>query len=664
MKKCNLMKMWAVLLLVTAMTLLTACNKKEEIIPDTGDVQTEDMVSDAGLTEEPDVPIEVEPEETVQMFSFKDVYGQVYEVPLNEEADMHDYTRYIYEQEHAVGRYLAYDDDKYTSRLGIDVSKFQGEIDWAKVKEAGIEFVFVRIGNRGYGQEGSLNTDPMYMQNIAGAKAVGIDVGVYFYSQAINEAEAVEEANYVLNLLDGMELDYPVVFDEEYVIEAEARTDGIEAEQFTKNTIAFCETIEAAGYEPMIYATMKWEAYALEMEKIDDYPIWYADYEPYPQTPYDFRIWQYTAEGYVNGITGPVDLNLEFVPIEERADEILESMTLEEKVAQLFVITPEALTGTANVQSAGDATKVALQQYPVGGVIYFAGNMTEREQTIEMLHNTEIYGDTLLKAPLFLAVDEEGGTVARVANNPAMGVPNVGDMATIGANGDYSTAYEAGKTIGAYLHELGFNLNFAPVADVLTNPDNQVVAKRSFGSDPELVSQLAFEYFGGLRDREVVGVYKHFPGHGATLGDTHDGYAYTDKTLEQLKEADLLPFMDGVENQVPMIMSGHISLPNVTGDDLPASLSKTMITDILRKDLGYEGVVITDALNMGAIANTYTSGEACIMAIEAGNDMLLMPANFPSAYAEVLQAVRDGKISEARINESVKNILKIKLRYI
>ncbi len=665
MKKCNQMKMWAVLLLVTAMTLLTACNKKEEILPDTGEIQTEDSVSDAGIAESPEVPIEVEPEETVQMFSFKDVYGQVYEVPLNEEADMHDYTKYIYEQEHAEGRYLAYDDDKYTSRLGIDVSKFQGEIDWAKVKEAGIEFVFVRIGNRGYGQEGTLNTDPLYMQNIAGAKAVGIDVGVYFYSQAINETEAIEEANYVLSLLDGMELDYPVVFDEEYVIEAEARTDGIEAEQFTKNTIAFCETIAAAGYEPMIYATMKWEAYALEMEKLNQYEKWYADYEPYPQTPYDFRIWQYTAEGYVDGVTGPVDLNLEFVPIEERADEILQSMTLEEKVAQLFVITPEALTGTANVQSAGDATKTALQQYPVGGIIYFAGNMVEREQTIQMLQTTELYGDTLLKVPLFLAVDEEGGTVARVANNPAMGVPNVGDMAAVGAAEEvYSVAYEAGETIGNYLNELGFNLNFAPVADVLTNPDNQVVAKRSFGSNPERVSIQSFEYLRGLREYEIMGVYKHFPGHGATLGDTHEGYAYTDKTLDELKESDLMPFMDGANNQVPMIMSGHISLPNVTGDDLPASLSKPMITDILKNDLGYEGVVITDALNMGAIANTYTSGEACIMAIEAGNDMLLMPADFYSAYAEVLQAVKDGRISEARINQSVKNILKIKLKYI
>ena len=238
-------------------------------------------------------------------------------------------------------------------------------------------------------------------------------------------------------------------------------------------------------------------------------------------------------------------------------------------------------------------------------------------------------------------------------------------MAAVGAAEEvYSVAYEAGETIGNYLNELGFNLNFAPVADVLTNPDNQVVAKRSFGSNPERVSIQSFEYLRGLREYEIMGVYKHFPGHGATLGDTHEGYAYTDKTLDELKESDLMPFMDGANNQVPMIMSGHISLPNVTGDDLPASLSKTMITNIMRKDLGYEGVVITDALNMGAIANTYTSGESCIMAIEAGNDMLLMPADFHAAYAEVLQAVKDGRISEARIDQSVKNILKIKLKYI
>lgn len=600
-----------------------------------------------------------EPDEN--MFSFKDVYGVTYQVSFNGLADTHEYDMaYLVDE----GQFKAYEAPGYASRTGIDVSKFQGDIDWQAVKEQGIAFAFVRVGNRGYGAEGTLNTDGKYLQNIEGAKAAGLDVGVYFYSQAVSEEEAIEEAEYVLKLLEGIELDYPVVYDAEYVIEAEARTDGVGAEQFTKNTLAFCERIEEAGYKPVIYATMKWEAYALQMHQVNQYEKWYADYEEFPQTPYDFTYWQYTNEGSLEGIDGPVDLNLEIIPVEERAEELLKGMSREEKAAQLFMVTPDALTESTGLKTGGAALREALKTCPVGGIVYFAGNIDTPEQTEALLMESWLYAKEASGLPPFLAVDEEGGSVARVAGNPAMGIENVGDMADIGMTGDAGRAYEAGKAVGGYLSALGFNLDFAPDADVLTNPRNTVVKKRSFGTDPVLVSDMSFAYLEGLEEANVTGCFKHFPGHGATAEDTHEGYAYIEKDLEQLKEAELIPFIRGSEEGIPMIMAGHISLPAVTGDEMPASLSKRMITDILKGDLGYEGLVITDALNMGAVTKQYTSEEACILALEAGADMLLMPADFKSAYQGVLDAVNEGRISEERLDEAVRRILKVKLQYL
>lgn len=346
--------------------------------------------------------------------------------------------------------------------------------------------------------------------------------------------------------------------------------------------------------------------------------------------------------------------------LDQKIQETLASMTIEEKVCQLFFITPEALTGYETVTAAGNTTKDALKLYPVGGLIYFAKNIQDEEQTKELLTNTQQFAKENDMIPIFLAVDEEGGTVARVASNAAMHVTNVGNMCDIGATSDVTKAYDAGFTIGGYLSELGFNLDFAPVADTLTNPDNQIVAKRSFGSDPTLVSEMSRSYLDGLTDQGIIGSYKHFPGHGATLGDTHEGYAYTNKTYEQLQSSDFVPFMDGCFHQVPMMMVGHISLPNVTNEDVPASLSQEVITGILREDFGYQGVVITDSLSMGAITDKYNGSMACKMAFLAGSDMLLMPKDFKSAYTYMLEEVNNGNIDESLIDQSVYRILKLK----
>lgn len=346
---------------------------------------------------------------------------------------------------------------------------------------------------------------------------------------------------------------------------------------------------------------------------------------------------------------------------EMKIDRVLDSMTLEEKVNQLFMITPEALTGVGTVIQAGDGTREALAEHPVGGLIYFAQNLKDPDQTRTMLENTQEYVSARSGFPIFLSVDEEGGQVARVGSNPAFGVPEIGNMSEVGAGGDTQEAYETGSTIGAYLKDLGFNMDAAPDADVLTNPANEVVKYRSFGSDPELVSRMAAAELKGLNDQGIIGMYKHFPGHGGTTADSHEGYVYVEENLEELKSGALVPFQDGADNGLRVIMVSHIACPEVTGDNTPATLSRQLVTDLLREDMGFDGLVITDALNMGAITEQYSSGEAAVAALNAGVDMLLMPADFQAAYDGVMAALENGELTEERIDESVRRILEIKL---
>ncbi len=349
-------------------------------------------------------------------------------------------------------------------------------------------------------------------------------------------------------------------------------------------------------------------------------------------------------------------------PVEEQAAQLVSQMTLEDKIAQMFVITPNALTGYASgVTAAGDTTKEAYQSRPVGGIVYMADNLTDPEQTTTMLSNMQEIARERTGLPVFLCVDEEGGSVARIAGNDAFGVTNVGNMSDIGASGDVQNAYNAGSTIGSYLAALGFNVDFAPVADVLTNPDNQVIGQRSFGSDAQKVAGMVTSELQGLSAAGVYGTVKHFPGHGGTSGDSHDGAVSTDKTLEELMAEELVPFQSAVDGGVNFVMVGHISAPNVTGDNAPATLSKVMITDVLRGQMGYNGIVITDAMNMEAVAGFYNSDKAAVLAVTAGADMILMPADYNTAYTGILNAVNDGTITEERINESVTRIVKAKL---
>lgn len=348
--------------------------------------------------------------------------------------------------------------------------------------------------------------------------------------------------------------------------------------------------------------------------------------------------------------------------LQNRINEIISGMTLEEKAAQLFMITPEALTGMDPVTAAGETTRKALEEYPVGGIIYFRKNLVNPEQVRTMTANIQTYAMERTGLPLLLSVDEEGGSVTRFGNNPGFDFDASADMKAIGESGDPQQAYELGERLGSFLYDLGINMDNAPDADVLSNPQNTVVRDRSFGSDCEVVSEMALAELRGLESQGVIGMLKHFPGHGATAGDTHEGYAYTDASLEEMKANELVPFADGIEAGVDVIMVGHISCPKVTGDDLPASLSEKMTTQILRQEMGYDGFLITDAMNMGAVSENYSSSEAAVAAIRAGIDMILMPQDFQQAYEGILNAVESGELTEERIDESLRRITALKLK--
>lgn len=288
-------------LFLSILVLMVGCGKKEEV---TSEIK-EEVVEVQETVDKPYAIYDIEED-----WVFVDRVGNEYSLQVDVQAKLiqYDMGGFYYED-----RKPYYDGEGYKSRLGVDVSYYQEDIDWEKVKKDGMEFAIVRIGYRGYGAVGTLNADTAFEKHIKGAKKAGLDVGVYFFAQAINEQEAIEEAEFVLGILQGRKLDMPVVYDPETVLEPGARTTGVSREQFTKNAQAFCNTIEKAGYDSMIYCNMLWQAFELDMSELKNYKIWYADYEPYPQTPYHFDMWQYTYQGSVDGIQGNVDINMQMI---------------------------------------------------------------------------------------------------------------------------------------------------------------------------------------------------------------------------------------------------------------------------------------------------------------------------------------------------------------
>lgn len=345
-------------------------------------------------------------------------------------------------------------------------------------------------------------------------------------------------------------------------------------------------------------------------------------------------------------------------------DERIGAMTLEQKVAQLFIVTPEALVeGVSQVTQAGDMTREGVTAHPVGGIVYFAQNLLDPEQTTTMLANVkQFYADAGNVAP-FIAVDEEGGIVVRVADNEAFGAQDVGDASALGSAGDTEAAKRAAEQIADYLMPLGFNLDFAPVADVVDPLRSDTMGLRSFSSDAAVAADMVRAEVEGFRDKKMLCCAKHFPGIGAAAGDSHEGAITIEATNEELETVDLVPFRAAIEAGVPMIMVGHVSLPNIVGDSTPAPLSSAVVQGMLRDSLGYTGIIVTDSLSMGAITDYYTPAEAAVAALKAGCDIPLMPERLDEAYQGVLSAVQVGELTEERLDESLTRILTAKQEY-
>lgn len=342
---------------------------------------------------------------------------------------------------------------------------------------------------------------------------------------------------------------------------------------------------------------------------------------------------------------------------EEKLDGIIntmiEVMPLEDKVSGLFFVTPESITDVNAAVRAGDGTRDALIRYAVGGIVYNKKNIQSAEQFREMLSNTELYS----KYPLFLGIEEEGGGVSPLAE--AGLIDKQPSAADIGAGGDAAAAYQAGSGLGAGMASYGINVDFAPVAD-LANVEGSVMTGRAYGNDAAAVTAYVNNMAIGMREQGVAACMKHFPCGGGTAADTHEGLAVSDRSAEDLRSQELTIYQSSIDSGIQMIMVGHTAVPSLTGDNTPASLSSIIVTDLLRNEMGYRGVIITDAMDMKAISEYYGSGQAAVLALKAGCDMILMPENFEEAYAAVLAAVQDGTISEERIDDALRRIYRIK----
>ena len=338
---------------------------------------------------------------------------------------------------------------------------------------------------------------------------------------------------------------------------------------------------------------------------------------------------------------------------------LMQEMTLRQKVGQLFIVHPDSLDPPPDpaekcAVSCTPAMMEAMEKYPVGGIIMFGENIESPEQIKRFNADLQACSDI----PLFLCVDEEGGLVARLANHKAFDLPKYRSAAAVGKSGDPDKALEMGRNIGAYLKEYGFNVDFAPVADVNTNPKNTIIGNRAFSSRPDTAAAMAAAMAEGLREQGIIATFKHFPGHGDTAEDSHDGLAVSGKPAEELAQCEWIPFASATEDD--MVMVGHIALPAILNDRTPASLSPEVVTGILKNQLGFQGLVITDSLEMGAITDLYTSDKAALGALKAGCDLILMPANLETAFEAVVEACETGELSKNDLDAAVERILRFK----
>lgn len=359
---------------------------------------------------------------------------------------------------------------------------------------------------------------------------------------------------------------------------------------------------------------------------------------------------------------------------EEKVNEQLSQMTLRDKIGQMFIIRLGSLDTLQVEDSVISITACPIydlpqrlvefdKQYPVGGVILYNKNIQDPAQLIQLTGDMHA---KLQNDPL-VCIDEEGGRVSRIANTPSFNLHKYASMQEIASSGNPQDAYDAAYYIGSYVKSYGFDIDFAPVADVNTNPENIVIGARCFSSNPDTAATFVLKYLDGLTAAKMMGCVKHFPGHGDVKNDTHTGYAATTKTWAQMDTCEMVTFRAAINAGVQLVMTAHIAVPNVDpttyqGYSIPSTMSSVILQDKLRGSLGYQNVIITDGMDMGAITLHYSAEEAAIRTILAGVDIVLCPQNYRKAYDAVYQAVKDGRIPEERINQSVRRILKLKMQ--
>ncbi|OQY39471.1 MAG: hypothetical protein B6229_03710 [Spirochaetaceae bacterium 4572_7] len=331
-------------------------------------------------------------------------------------------------------------------------------------------------------------------------------------------------------------------------------------------------------------------------------------------------------------------------------DELIENMTIEEKIGQLFIFQ------IRGYKSLTPNLKEFLDKYKPGGIILFSNNIVNDHQVETLIQ--EIQRDRDI--PMFIGVDEEGGIVSRLGKNSNISVTHLPPALDIGNTGNVELAYNSGKILGRELTALGFNMDMAPVADVNTNPNNPVIGNRTYSADPIIAGEMVSQVIKGLHEYNIASVIKHFPGHGDTSLDSHLGSVVSPHGRERLNQIEFVPFIYGISAGTDAIMTAHMIMPKISSSPLPATLNPEIITDIIRNDLGFNGIVMTDALDMGAIAQHYSSEKAAILGIKAGIDILLIPYKQSAAYTGLLNAVNSNEISIKRVNKSLTRILSVK----